>query len=619
MNATGKVYRNDLDLLKGLAILAVVLYHMGLSRSGYLGVDVFFVINGFFIVPKVVRNVSEGKFRYLSFLEERTIRLLPLVLLASMLALLVGFWGMLPDDYENLSESVIATSFFSNNVLASITTMDYWDVSNDYKALMHTWYIGILFEFYLVFPLIVMLVKWLSKHMHFGFDKYVVLTLIALSVWSVLLYLNPSVSVGDRFYLLHYRFFELAFGGLAGLWIANGREARLYSNGFLSGICLVVLSLVMFAGMFYLGHRKIHYSLVDGAGGTGEGYIPQNILLLTTVILTIFFVVSDNMKSRLVSLLVGTKVFCLLGMMSYSIFIWHQPMMAFYRYFVTSTITPVFVLLFFVAVLALSYGTYRFVEQKVKVGMRTRIITLLAFVLINGVALVLYMRAGVVRDVPELDVRADNVRRNMHAEYVDRIYSYNKAFPTSDNGKINVLVIGNSFARDWGNILLESEMAGKINLSYIYQVSKKYAKRIQQADYVFVFDWKHRVPYDVWENVKSGAEVWGIGTKNFGESNGIIYRNRHRPDYFQQTVRINPCFVALNRKLKKEWKENYIDLLGMSLVGKDRVVVFSQDHKFLSQDTRHLTKGGAEYFARKIDFSKIFSPTFSTTGSFQGK
>jgi len=171
------------------------------------------------------------------------------------------------------------------------------------------------------------------------------------------------------------------------------------------------------------------------------------------------------------------KIFCLLGMMSYSIFIWHQPILAFYRYFVTNDFSLSFVLLFFVAVLALSYVSYRFVEQKIRVNMKTRIATIFAFLLINGLAFTLYMNAGVVRDVPELYVQKNNVHRNMHAEYVDRIYPYDKDFP-KNNGKINVLVIGNSFARDWGNILLESAMADKINLSYIFQIEEKYIPRI---------------------------------------------------------------------------------------------------------------------------------------------
>ena len=590
MSQSEKFYRDDLDLLKGFAIIAVVLYHMGISSCGYLGVDVFFAINGFLIMPKVIREVADGRFRYLSFLEKRVVRLLPLLLLASACSLLVGYWGMLPDDYENLSCSVVASNFFSNNILAAITTADYWDIVNDYKALMHTWYIGILFEFYLLLPPVVMLVKGLSSRCRFSFDKAVTLTIIGLTMASFACYLNPAASVGDRFYLLHYRFFELAGGGLAGMWLSHHRQGRLYDCRWLSGLALILLLLV-----------------INSVVST----VPKMVLLPLSVGLTTLLLLSANCRSRLFTTLIQTRVFCLLGMMSYSIFIWHQPVLAFYRYFVSNELTPLFILIFLVAVLALSYLTYRWVEQKVKVSLPTRIITLTAFVLINAAALGIYLHAGVVRDIPELYVSMDDVHRNMHGEYVDRIYSYDQDFPAS-NGRLNVLVVGNSFARDWANILLESAMADRINLSYFFQdkvllFDKLHLERVRQADYIFIHNWKHTVPDDVWASLKPGAEVWGIGTKSFGESNGIFYKNRHRPDYFQQTVKVKPYFIRLNNEMKAEWHDKYIDLLTPALVSNDgEVAVFSPDKKFISQDTRHLTKGGAEFYARKIDFKKIF-------------
>ncbi len=74
-------YRHDLDLMKGLAIMAVVLYHAGWCKSGYLGVDVFFVLNGYLVVPKVMQEIADGRFKYLQFLEKKIFRLLPLVLI----------------------------------------------------------------------------------------------------------------------------------------------------------------------------------------------------------------------------------------------------------------------------------------------------------------------------------------------------------------------------------------------------------------------------------------------------------------------------------------------------------------------------------------------------------
>lgn len=606
MNNKKLIYRNDLDLLKGFAILAVVLYHMSISESGYLGVDAFFVINGFLIVPKVVDDVSIGKFNYVFFLKKRILRLLPLMLLASFFVLFVGYWGMLPDDYENIGESVVATNLFSNNILSAITIRDYWDVRNDYKVLMHTWYIGVLFQFYVVFPLIVLFVKWISKRLRFSFDKYIAIIILFISFLSLCLYLNPTASVGDRFYFLHYRFFELAFGGMAGIWICKERNNHLYKNGVVSGIAFILLLLIIFVGIFSLNDRPVEYNLVSGRRETVESFIPQNILLLLSVVLTMFFVLFDNLQNRLISLLIKVRFFCLLGMMSYSIYIWHQPFLAFYRYFVANELPPHLAVVYFAVVLIISYLTYHYVEHGLKLNGRLKIVIFLLFLLINASALVIYFRAGVVRNVPELYVNKDNVHRNMHAEYVDRIYFYNKDFPKIRDGKINVLIIGNSFARDWGNILLESKMVNKINLSYVFEISENYIDRIKGADYIFIFDWKHNVPLYVWENVKKGAEVWGIGTKNYGESNGVIYRNRHRDNYFSQSIKINHNFIIINEQLKEEWQDKYVNLLDLSLIGKDMVLAFSPDHKFISQDTRHLTKGGARYYAEKIKFETVF-------------
>lgn len=599
-------YRNDLDLLKGFAILAVVLFHMHISDSGYLGVDVFFVINGFLVIPKVVSQISDDSFYYWRFLERRIVRLLPLLLVVSFLSLLVGYYLMLPDDYENLGESVIASSFFSNNILSSVTTKDYWKVANDYKPLMHTWYIGILVEFYVVFPLIVMFAKWLSKKMHFSFRKSIVYIILILSTLSFLLYLNPSIDTGDRFYLLQYRFFEMAFGGIAGMWIANHRNGKLYINGIFSGVAFFLLLLVVFFGIIYGNMQNMEYDLVNGTALIGNSIIPPTFLLVMVVILTIIFVVSDNMQSSFVRLFANVRLFCVLGMMSYSLFLWHQPILAFYRYSFASELTPLFVILFFISVVAVSYVTYHLIEKKVRVCMSTRIVTLLFFLLINGFSIALYMHAGVVRDVPELNVYMDRAHRNMHEKYVDRIFTYNKDFPMGSERK-NVLVIGNSFGRDLANVLLESHVADSINLSYIRHLSEKYISRINQADYLFFFGWKHDVPNYVWNNLKPGSEIYGYGTKSFGMSNGIIYRNRHRSDYFLQTARINPNFIMLNKQLKDEWKDKYIDFLEPSLANDDEsVVVFTEDHKMLSKDTRHLTKDGAMYFAKKLDFKRIF-------------
>ncbi len=576
-------HRIDLDILKGIAIIVIVLYHMGILQNGYLGVELFFVINGFLIVPSIIEDVNLGKFNYLEFLMKRTIRLLPLLLLLSTLSLLVGYYVMLPDDYENLSESVIATNLFSNNILASITTKNYWDVCNEFKPLMHTWYIGILFEFYLLFPLMVLCVNYLSKRLDFNFYKYIIITIISLSIVSLLLYLNPNASIGNKFYLLHYRFFELAFGGLSGVWISKYRNKKLYNNGILSGGTVILLICVFI----------------------GISSLPQYTLVMLCVVLSVLYCLSDNMNSRIVFWLGKMKILGILGMMSYSIFVWHQFMLAFYRYFISCDLTIGFNICFFILLFVISLLTYQFIEQKVKKSLCVIITLSVLFLCINGFAFYVYLHAGVVRDVPELDIKIGEEHRNMFAEYNDRLYSYDIDFP-KDNKKINVLIVGNSFARDWGNILLESNYKDVLNISYKFSLSENDIERIKNSDYIFIHQNKNDVPYYVWENKKEGAEVWGIGIKNFGESNGIIYSHRKADNYFNQTIRIDRRYFEINNRMKAQWGNQYVDLLKLSLMKDSSVVVFSDEQKFISQDCRHLTQNGAKYYARIIDFYQIF-------------
>ena len=187
-------YRKDIDALKGLSIIAVVLYHIGLLKSGYLGVDVFFVINGFLIIPGLCNKIGADEFNYFAFLKKRVTRLLPMVVLASIACLIIGYFGMLPDNFENLAESVVASNLFSENILSAITTKNYWNAANDYKPLMHMWYVGVLFEFYLVFPVILLIARWFVGRMRVQSKNFLPHIVAGICLFSLIVYLLPYFS-----------------------------------------------------------------------------------------------------------------------------------------------------------------------------------------------------------------------------------------------------------------------------------------------------------------------------------------------------------------------------------------------------------------------------------------
>ena len=573
-------YRYDLDVLKGLVIVAVVLYHAGWCKSGYLGVDVFLVLNGYFVVPQVIKQIEEKRFSYFPFLEKKLFRLLPLVLLICGLSLAIGYWGMLPNDFRFLSEEAVASSVFGNNFLQAMTTQNYW-AAIYHKVLMHTWFLGVLMQFYMVFPLLMLLMRSRMKS-----------ALMILTLLSLLLYLLPIDTIGDKYYLLSYRFFEIAVGGLVAIHSRKG-------NSSMSYLSLGCLFLMIFFGAFTIGEREMPYNLVGGSNTIRESFFPREVLLLLTVLFVAGYLFTSNPKGRFPLPAKRSRLLAPLGRMSLSVFLWHQPLFAFYRYFFADELSLSVLITLVIVTLMLSVFTYYIIERRLVVNKVSRISLVIAFLVVNAFALWIYQRGGVVRDVPELDIYEGSSDPTAFERYTDRIYQYDCEF-SPDVSKKKILVIGNSFARDFANILLESPMCDSIQLSYHYAFVDCPMSRIRQCDRIYFFGWKHDVPSEVWQNLKDGSDIWGIGTKNHGSNNGIFYKNRHRPDYFAQRTTIREEFHTVNRMLKAEWQDKYVDLLSLTLQSDSTVAIFTPDHHFITYDGLHLTPEGTQYYVQLL-------------------
>ena len=595
-------YRHDIDAWKGFAIVAIILYHMGILKSGYLGVEIFFVINGFLVIPSIVCQIQEGRFSYVQFLKNKVMRFMPLVVAASALCLVIGYTGMIPDDYENLAETAFASDFFSQNILASITTKDYWKSSNAFCPLMHMWFLGILVEFYILFPLLLLALRKASRELTL---KKTSVFLGILSILSIGLFINPNTPAGDRFYLLPYRLFEFTLGGLVGLHFEslNLKFQKLRFRGgaiLTAGATLVALTCI---SLSYIQQSPLGLqpSIIGGLSAEPlSSDLARTYLTLLAVLLSCIAISfnADKFTQNPLAKAIGA-----IGKMSFSLFVWHQVFIAFYRYFISPELSATFVCFSIVATAATAIPSYRFIE-KIRVTRKNIILTVAANAIVTGLALWIYLAAGVVRDVPELDVYKGDSHRNMFSEYCDRIYAYDIDFP--NNGKPNVLVVFGSFARDFANVLLESPYGYKVNLSYAFDWDRELIDRIKNSDYIFVFGEKGDIPLYVFENMKPEARLWGIGTKSFGMSNGSIYRRRHEPTYFEQSIVLDKELSRVNELLKKNWGKNYVDFVALSLDKGGRIPLFTPDHKYISQDGLHFTKSGAKHFAKLIDWKRIF-------------
>ncbi|WP_186774571.1 acyltransferase family protein [Chitinophaga pinensis] len=362
-------YRKDIDGLRAIAVLSVIIFHMGYLPNGYLGVDIFFAISGYLITKIVYNEALEDRFSIINFYMRRIRRIIPLVLFTTFIALIIGMFVMLPDDLENLSQSVIATNLFANNILLLKTTADYWDVFNDYKPLMHTWSLGVEEQFYVVYPLIFLFLTGARK-------KWIVPLLITLTVVSLFLFLSASSTYG-RFYLIQYRFFELALGGLGAIFFSNRTIDNRYKIGFL----FIILCVLLFGV-----------------------YLSPVVNLLLVVFSSVGLLLPGHTNEGLSNTFLEQKYMVWIGKISFSLYMWHQIILAYSRYFVLERIDIISAVVLFLITLMLSVLSYQFIEQpfrdKVKVSSRMLLsVSAVVLVLTSVSSLFLYMRSGIIRDV----------------------------------------------------------------------------------------------------------------------------------------------------------------------------------------------------------------------------
>ena len=150
-------YRKEIDGLRAIAVLPVMFFHAGLNfiQGGFYGVDVFFVISGYLITSMILHQKSNSAFSIMNFYERRARRILPALIIVMLACIPFAFILMQPDDLENFGQSLISTSLMANNVLLYLTS-GYWDLTSEFKPLLHTWSLGVEEQFYIIFPMLIL-------------------------------------------------------------------------------------------------------------------------------------------------------------------------------------------------------------------------------------------------------------------------------------------------------------------------------------------------------------------------------------------------------------------------------------------------------------------------------
>lgn len=573
-------YRPEIDGLRSIAVISVILFHLGYAKNGYLGVDVFFVISGFLITSIIYKETLTDRFSLQNFYLRRIRRIIPLVLFINVVALIIGILVMLPNDLKDLAQSVVATNFFSNNILELYLTKDYWDISNEFKPLMHTWSLGIEEQFYVFYPLI--FIFFSNKRIIYILPFISLLTIISFSFYLF------SSNDNAKFYLLHFRFFELSIGGIGAILVRK----NLIRFAFIP-LALVFLVLILFSGFALF----------------------EELNLILVLILSLALLVVNSNNNFFINTILQNKLFVGIGKISFSLYMWHQLIFAFGRYFVLENSNLLSSIIMVVLVFVLSIATYYFVERpfrnKVRIGNNGLFIILgTALILTTGIGLYLYFKSGVIRDVAELGIKKELSYTNTEIDYNENVHKLFKGKYDFKEEKIMVLVIGNSFARDWVNVLQESKYKDSIDIIYVYGPGPYTTNVLNfnnihqlwgKANYVFISNIEKIEYQSLIEKYRfDPKKLYIIGVKNFGLSNGRFYNMRNDEKYCQQFTEMRDGFIEKNEFYKKIYGIKYINIIELIGDKDSKMPVFGNDCKFISQDGVHLTQSGAKFLAQEI-------------------
>jgi peptidoglycan/LPS O-acetylase OafA/YrhL len=329
-------HRAEIDGLRALAVLPVILFHAGVSafHGGFIGVDVFFVISGYLITGLILEDHQQGRFSFAEFYERRARRILPALFVVMLASLAAAWWWMNASDFIQFGQSLAAVSVFSSGLLF-IFSAGYFDVSSDLKPLLHTWSLGVEEQFYLFFPPILLLLsRWGRTALSLG--------LLALGVASLwLAQVGTQTFPSSTFFFMPTRAWELLIGALLAAQQARVSRAPASWAQALSAIGLGL----MLASM----------ALFDSSSA-----FPGVIALVPTVgaALVIGFARPTNLVGRLLS----TSALVTVGLISYSAYLWHQPLFAFTRLIHGGEPGQARMLAMAALALVLAYGTWRWVE-----------------------------------------------------------------------------------------------------------------------------------------------------------------------------------------------------------------------------------------------------------------
>lgn len=630
-------YREDINGLRALAVISVVLFHFDASwlPGGFSGVDVFFVISGFLMTGIIFNGLQVNNFSIVRFYVARANRIIPALCFLCFSLFILSWLFLTPLDFKIINKHIVSSLGFFSNILYW-KEVGYFDANADEKWLLHTWSLSVEWQFYLLYPLIIV---FLRKLISLKAIKLVILISAILGFFfaAVLTYLKPD----PAYYLFPTRAWEMMFGGVAYLFPFSIRE---HKKRWLevSGLILILSS--------YLFISK-------------ETPWPGYMALLP--VLGTFFIIQAERKN---SFLTSNSVFKYLGTWSYSIYLWHWPLVVGLNYF---SLPRFFIYIAIPLSILLGYLSYKYIESIKFKSNSFYTPSLVKFKPINfaliGILLssIGFYGTSYFYNLPKFifDSVVISPAMNGNSQYTWKLVNELNTKLEFKEVKYKVLTIGDSQSGDFINSLYSAGLSQDVDIvsrivkmrCEVFYLDKKElkesfknnknikngyvsesvceqqiqrikeSKAVKNANIIIIsMLWKDKnMPYIIKsiENIRNknkNAIIYIVGGKSFNTAIPKLIYEAYLDDLdveflaSQRVANNNEIKLAYQAELFNQNKDRfdirYIDLMESICTVKNCPLLVN--NKPIYSDDTHFTKSGAQYIGVEIKKLNLFPEGF---------
>ena len=643
-------YRPEIDGLRAIAVGAVILYHAQITifgyqpfRGGFIGVDIFFVISGYLITSIILKElVTTGTFSFKHFYERRVRRILPALLFVMLVSLPFAWMYLLPSSFVDFSKSILYSLGFSSNFYFHYSGQQYGAESQLLKPFLHTWSLSVEEQYYILFPIVLLITfKYFRNHL---LTILVIGLIISLQIAD---FASRNYSSAN-FYFLHTRMWELLAGSiLAYFEITLGHRSK---NKTLN---LILPSV----GLFLIGNFIIFFN---------DRIFHPSFFTLSPII-GVCFIIWFSSKNGLITKILSTKLFVGIGLISYSLYLWHYPIFAFAR-IIDIFQKGLFVnLLLVIIILVLSIFSYYFIERPAR-NKNSKFKVVLSLILIL-ISILVAVNINIIQKdgyKHRLDFNIKNYELDKKKYLLENTnFEINYNYDEYDDRK-NVLIVGNSHAEDILEIFSKTNLVDKV---YFNLTSPKirYDGYNFQLDYMYKFLTEKKAIIDgyngdFYNHLKKQydlADLIILSTFYFDNDLNILedlikfLKKDNKKIIIFDNALIQKTIASMNRLdywiyrnqkfpksniLKKIEEKMFLDLKNKSNINQQIELIAKRNNVFLIKrekifcdlkkkrcpsmtregykiyhDYGHITDKGAEYFARIIEKDVMFLKYLNST------